>query len=124
MPFLSDLASPASRDEKLYSSLNYLTRRASRIDPTPDQRTVIIVACVYVVAIILLWNIPILKLIIYPFKLLTVSLHEAGHALAGVLTCARIESITLEPNEGGCTKMRGGIQWITLPAGYLGSSFW
>ncbi|BEI98352.1 hypothetical protein CcaverHIS631_0306510 [Cutaneotrichosporon cavernicola] len=28
----------------------------------------------------------------------------------------------LDPNEGGCTRMRGGIQLITLPAGYLGSS--
>jgi hypothetical protein len=24
---------------------------------------------------------------------------------------------------GGCTEMSGGIPWITLPAGYLGSSF-
>ena len=26
-------------------------------------------------------------------------------------------------DEGGVTKMSGGIPWITLPAGYLGSSF-
>lgn len=40
----------------------------------------------------------------------------------GLLTGAKIESITLEPNEGGATRMRGGIAWMTLPAGYLGSS--
>lgn len=44
------------------------------------------------------------------------------HAIAGVLTCAKIESIQLDPDEGGATRMRGGIPWITLPAGYLGSS--
>lgn len=44
------------------------------------------------------------------------------HALAGVLTCAKIESIQLDPDEGGATRMRGGVPWITLPAGYLGSS--
>ena len=44
------------------------------------------------------------------------------HALAGVLTCAKIESIQLDPDEGGATRMRGGIPLITLPAGYLGSS--
>ncbi|OAY81677.1 hypothetical protein ACMD2_15197 [Ananas comosus] len=27
-------------------------------------------------------------------------------------------------NEGGSTQTRGGIYWIILPAGYLGSSFW
>lgn len=44
------------------------------------------------------------------------------HAIAGVLTCAKIESIQLDPDEGGATRMRGGIPLITLPAGYLGSS--
>ncbi|PWN92211.1 hypothetical protein FA10DRAFT_228119 [Acaromyces ingoldii] len=101
-----------------------LAKRAdeSRIDPTADQRTLIIVACVYAVVIVLLWNIPYLKMIIYPFKLLTVGFHEFGHAFMGVLTCAHIESIHLDPNEGGATRMRGGIPWLTLPAGYLGSS--
>lgn len=50
-------------------------------------------------------------------------MHELCHAIAGVLTCARIESIQLDPDEGGATRMRGGVPWITLPAGYLGSSF-
>ncbi|XP_076902753.1 uncharacterized protein LOC143557600 [Bidens hawaiensis] len=27
-------------------------------------------------------------------------------------------------NEGGVTQTRGGIYWLILPAGYLGSSFW
>lgn len=40
----------------------------------------------------------------------------------GVLTCAKIESIQLDPDEGGATRMRGGIHLLTLPAGYLGSS--
>ncbi|EPQ26858.1 uncharacterized protein PFL1_05493 [Pseudozyma flocculosa PF-1] len=95
---------------------------SSRIDPTKDQRTTIIVACVYSVVIVILWNIPILKLILYPFKLLTVGFHEFSHAAVGLCTGAKIESIVLEPNEGGATRMRGGIPWLTLPAGYLGSS--
>jgi hypothetical protein len=40
----------------------------------------------------------------------------------GVATCAKVESIHLDPNEGGATRMRGGIPALTLPAGYLGSS--
>ncbi|KAF5349503.1 hypothetical protein D9756_009006 [Leucocoprinus leucothites] len=95
--------------------------------------------------IAILWHVPYLKVIIYPFKLLTVGFHEMSHALVGLLTCARIHSIELDrkwhdsrllrskitnydicppiPDEGGATKMSGGIQWLTLPAGYLGSSF-
>ena len=55
-------------------------------------------------------------------NLQTVGFHEFSHALAGVLTCAKIESIQLDPDEGGATRLRGGISFITLPAGYLGSS--
>lgn len=46
-----------------------------------------------------------------------------SHAVMGVLTCATIHSIELDPDEGGATSMSGGISWLTLPAGYLGSSF-
>jgi hypothetical protein len=46
-----------------------------------------------------------------------------SHAFVGALTCAKIHSIELDPDEGGVTKMSGGIRWLTLPAGYLGSSF-
>jgi hypothetical protein len=54
--------------------------------------------------------------------LLTVGFHEMSHAFVGVLTCAHIHSIELDPDEGGATSMSGGIPWLTLPAGYLGSS--
>eukprot|EP00842_Homolaphlyctis_polyrhiza_P006648 jgi/Hompol1/6985/HPOL_005139-RA len=78
----------------------------------------------YIAAITILWHVPYLKEILWPFKILAVALHEFSHAFAGVLTCARVESITLDPNEGGLTKMRGGNPYITLPAGYIGSAFW
>lgn len=114
---------PSSLFEDVTSPSSLLAKRADdAIDPTADQRTLIIVACVYAVVIVLLWNIPYLKMIIYPFKLLTVGFHEFSHAIVGVLTCAHVESIHLDPNEGGATRMRGGIPWLTLPAGYLGSS--
>lgn len=43
--------------------------------------------------------------------------HESGHALAGLATCAHITSVEIDPELGGLTQMRGGIRWITLPAG-------
>jgi len=95
----------------------------TQITPNETQRNTLIVAGVYFVAILLLWHIPYLNRIIYPFKLLTVGFHEMSHAFMGLLTCATIHSIKLDPDEGGATSMSGGIQWLTLPAGYLGSSF-
>lgn len=35
-----------------------------------------------------------------------------------------MEGIQVHANEGGATQTRGGIYWVILPAGYLGSSFW
>ncbi|KZS98844.1 hypothetical protein SISNIDRAFT_421220 [Sistotremastrum niveocremeum HHB9708] len=95
----------------------------SLLTPNPTQRTTLIVAGCYIIGIAILWYVPFLNWIIYPFKLLTVGFHEGSHAIAGVLTCARIHSIELDPDEGGATRMSGGIPLITLPAGYLGSSF-
>jgi len=51
-----------------------------------------------------------------------VGFHEFSHAFMGILTCAKIESMQIDPDEGGATQLRGGIHFLTLPAGYLGSS--
>jgi hypothetical protein len=54
--------------------------------------------------------------------MLVIAFHEFGHAITACCTGGRVESISLDPHEGGVTHMRGGRQAITLPAGYLGSS--
>ncbi|KAF8894798.1 peptidase M50B-like-domain-containing protein [Infundibulicybe gibba] len=95
----------------------------TQITPNTTQRTTLIVAGCYIVVIAILWHAPYLSRLIYPFKLLTVGFHEMSHAIMGLLTCATIHSIELDPDEGGATSMSGGISWLTLPAGYLGSSF-
>ncbi|KAF6798233.1 hypothetical protein CSOJ01_12745 [Colletotrichum sojae] len=76
----------------------------------------------YAVIIAILWNVPYLRSVLWPFKMLTVAFHEFGHAITACCTGGRVVSITLDPNEGGATLMKGGKQAITLPAGYLGSS--
>ncbi|KIY48278.1 hypothetical protein FISHEDRAFT_43437 [Fistulina hepatica ATCC 64428] len=97
----------------------------SKITPNATQRTTLIVAGCYIIVIAILWHVPFLNKItrVLPYRLLTVGFHEMSHAFTGVLTCAHIHSIELDPDEGGATRMSGGIPWITLPAGYLGSSF-
>jgi hypothetical protein len=54
--------------------------------------------------------------------MLVIAFHEFGHAITACCTGGRVESISLDPHEGGVTHMRGGVSAITLPAGYLGSS--
>jgi len=93
------------------------------LTPTDKERFTLILIGIYAGAILILWNLPFLKVLIYPFKLITVALHEFGHAAVGCCTGAKIEGIKVDPEEGGATTMRGGNPYCTLPAGYLGSSF-
>jgi hypothetical protein len=57
----------------------------------------------------------------YPFRLFVVFLHEIGHAVAAVLTGGRVLSIGISANEGGVCVTQGGIPFLVLNAGYLGS---
>ena len=88
------------------------------------DKTQIITLCIiggYILGILILWNIKFLNFLLFPFKLVTVAFHEFGHAAAGICTGAKIESIHIDPEEGGATVMKGGWRYCTLPAGYIGS---
>jgi hypothetical protein len=110
------------------------------------QKVTLGIIAAYVVAIALLWNLPYIRWVLWPFKvclsprgppprpqhrtnhpapcqqMLVIAFHEFGHAFACILTGGRVKSISLDPREGGVTHMPGGRNAITLPAGYRGSS--
>ncbi|GAA5967108.1 hypothetical protein JCM21900_001890 [Sporobolomyces salmonicolor] len=90
--------------------------------PNSTQKVTLGVIGAYVVIIAILWNVPVVHWVLWPLKMLTIAFHEFGHAITGLCTGAKVKSITLDPREGGCTMMAGGVGAITLPAGYLGSS--
>ncbi|XP_022893488.1 uncharacterized protein LOC111407985 [Olea europaea var. sylvestris] len=85
-----------------------------------DQKVFLATVGVFTLVILALWR----TFLLTPFKLITVFLHEASHAIACKLTCGKVEGIQVHANEGGVTQTRGGVYWLILPAGYLGSSFW
>ncbi|WJX54315.1 hypothetical protein P8452_40214 [Trifolium repens] len=85
-----------------------------------EQVVFFVTVAVCTVVILALWRTVLLR----PFKLVTVFLHEASHAIACKLTCGHVEGIQVHADEGGTTQTRGGVYWLILPAGYLGSSFW
>ena len=97
-----------------------LLRRGLSVNSTQEATLGVIVA--YIVIIALLWNLPYVRWSLWPFKMLVIAFHEFSHAATACCTGGRVESISLDPREGGVTHMRGGISAITLPAGYLGSS--
>ncbi|KAF2737775.1 hypothetical protein EJ04DRAFT_510000 [Polyplosphaeria fusca] len=100
--------------------LHHLSRRGLSVNHTQGVTLGVIGA--YVVVIAILWNVPYLRYVLWPFKMLVIAFHEFGHAITACCTGGRVKSISLDPHEGGVTHMQGGVQAITLPAGYLGSS--
>ncbi|ELU43819.1 cell cycle control protein (Cwf22), putative [Rhizoctonia solani AG-1 IA] len=149
MPILDSSALAERFHEEATRALVRRVDVKTSLTPNDTQRATLIIAGVYVIAIGLLWCVQIhlhaalwreltllsctpsvlqgVVLIGLCGRLLTVGFHEMSHAFAGVLTCAKIHSIELDresiTDEGGATRMSGGISMITLPAGYIGSCF-
>ena len=92
-----------------------------------EQQTFFLVtlSC-YLAGLALLWRSILLK----PFKLWTVFLHEFSHACAVWLTCNEVTGIEVNAQEGGLTHWKarsdrmGCSRQVVLPAGYLGSALW
>lgn len=59
--------------------------------------------------------------LVYPLRLLTVLLHEGGHAVMALLTGGSIVEIVVNAEESGHTLTSGGIGFLILNAGYLGA---
>ncbi|KAJ2120094.1 hypothetical protein IW147_005333 [Coemansia sp. RSA 720] len=100
-----------------HAALALTTRQVSReqvehaLTPTKQQRTILIVICAYVLGILILWNIPYVNIVLLPFKLVTVALHEFCHAAAGLCTGAKInlwdivdDTVKRKVNESDATK--------------------
>jgi hypothetical protein len=70
----------------------------------------------------LLWNIPGLDMLIYPFRLFVTYVHEAGHSLMAILTGGRVLSFSVSPDGSGLAFTAGGSRALILPAGYIGAA--
>ncbi len=74
------------------------------------------------VIVLVLWNIPQLDFVLYPFRLFVTFVHESGHALAALLTGGRVGGMTVFANGSGVTLTAGGSRLLILPMGYLGAA--
>ncbi|KAH7650851.1 hypothetical protein IHE45_20G019400 [Dioscorea alata] len=72
-----------------------------------DQTVFLVMVGVFTVVILALWR----TVLLTPFKLITVFLHETSHALACKLTCGQVEGIQVHANEGGAFSNLGSSFW-------------
>ncbi|KAL8278497.1 hypothetical protein RQP46_009187 [Phenoliferia psychrophenolica] len=96
------------------------------LTPTHDQSITLYVIAIYLVGIGIGWNLVGIRDLIFPFKMLTVAIHEVGHILVYICFGAHVSEVCLDPNQGGKVVMKEiepGIRYAIpaagLPAGYL-----
>ena len=89
--------------------------RASR-QPSFDWKGFILLCVIYVV-VAALWH----TNWVFPLKLFVVLLHEMSHGIAAAATGGRILEMQITADEGGHCVTQGGLPFVVVSAGYLGS---
>ena len=87
--------------------------------PTGNAAGMVLPLVLFLVAVYF-WD----SMLVLPIKYLTVFFHELSHGLAAVFTGGSIVRIELNANQGGVCWTSGGIRFIVISAGYLGSLLW
>jgi len=70
-------------------------------------------------------KIPALSIIFMPLNQFSTLIHELSHALATVLTGGHVTGMTIVPDgmgHGGLTMTRGGLTFLVVQAGYMGTT--
>ena len=76
----------------------------------------------FMIAVLVIANIPVINLIVAPITYLGTIIHEASHVLAAYATGGYALESQINPNGSGHALTVGGDQWVIFSAGYLGTS--
>lgn len=91
-----------------------LTRRERRIN--------LVLTFLAFILVYILWNLPVFDFLMYPLRLFTTYVHEAGHSLGALISGGQVLGFQVFPNGSGVATTAGGSAWLILPAGYLGAA--
>lgn len=72
--------------------------------------------------LLLLWQVPMLGWLVYPFRLFGTFVHELSHGLAALATGGQFVRFSVHTDLSGLAWSAGGIRWIVASAGYVGSA--
>lgn len=86
------------------------------------RRQALLMTVVALVIVFVLWNIPQLSIVLFPFRLFVTFVHETGHGLAAILSGGQFIGFQIFPNGSGLATTAGGSRALILPAGYLGAA--
>jgi len=73
---------------------------------------------------LVLWFIPFAEIITYPIRLFVTFIHEAGHALAALVSLGSVRHIGIDWSGSGVTETVGGVGFLISSSGYLGTTLY
>ena len=73
-------------------------------------------------ALLVLWRLPGLYWLAYPFRVFGTFVHEISHGLAALATGGRFDRFVVNADLTGMAWSAGGTRWIVSSAGYVGSA--
>ncbi len=86
-----------------------------------DKSMMTMVLITFVISIVISF-LPLVNVLLYPFKLFATFVHESCHGLAAIATFGKWKEFTVSTNTSGLAMTQGGLRMIIIPAGYLGAS--
>ena len=86
------------------------------------RRQTLLISALAFLAVFLLWNQREMEMLLYPLRLFVTFVHEAGHALAALISGGQVQGFTVHANGSGVAVTAGGNLALILPAGYLGAA--
>jgi hypothetical protein len=89
--------------------------------PSSTRRTLMLGGLAFVI-VMLIWYVPQLSVVLYPFRYFVTTVHEMGHGLAALISGGRFIQYVVYGNGTGVATTAGGWSWLILPAGYVGTA--
>lgn len=93
------------------------------IEEQETRRSSLWYALMAAAIVFIVWNIPQLGFLLYPFRLFVTFVHEAGHSVMAVFSGGQVVGFEVFANGTGIATTRGGNALLIIPGGYLGAAF-
>jgi hypothetical protein len=108
---------------KYTSNCNIVEEKFMGLETRIFRRRAFVTGVLALIIVYILWNVPQLGFITYPFRLFVTYVHEAGHSMMTLITGGQVVGFTVSPDGTGLATRIGGNSALVLPAGYLGAAF-
>ncbi len=87
-----------------------------------QRRRALLITAAAIVIVYIIWNVPQLEAVLYPFRLFVTYVHEAGHGTMALVSGGQFLDFVVSPDGSGVARTIGGSRLLILPAGYLGAA--